>query len=93
MIDASKDKRIVSLFTRGSHLRNLSVVYIVHNLFHQWKGCRSISLNSHYLVLLKNPRDKLQILTLAKQMYPGQTDFFFKSVRRGSKKAFWLSSD
>ena len=26
MIDASKDKRIVSLFTRGSHHRNLSVV-------------------------------------------------------------------
>ena len=93
MIDASKDKRIVSLFTRGSHHRNLSVVYIVQNLFHQGKGCRSISLNSHYLVLLKYPRDKLQILTLAKQMYPGQTDFFFKSVGRGCEKAFWLPSD
>jgi len=30
------------------------------------------------LVLFKNSRDKLQILTLAKQMYPGQTDFFIK---------------
>ena len=75
MIDASKDKRIVNLFTRGSHHRNLSVIYIVQNLFHQGKGSRSISLNSHYLVLFKNPRDKLQILTLAKQMYPGQTSF------------------
>ena len=65
MIDASKDKRIVNLFTRGSHHRNLSVIY----------SC-SISLNSHYSVLFKNPRDKLQILTLAKQMYPHQTDFF-----------------
>ena len=27
MIDASKDKRIVNLFTRGSHARNLSVIY------------------------------------------------------------------
>ncbi|CAH3198528.1 unnamed protein product [Porites evermanni] len=67
-IDASKDKRIVNLFTRGSHHRNLSVIYIVQNLFHQGKGSRSISLNSHYLVLFKNPRDKLQILTLAKQI-------------------------
>ena len=32
MIDASKDKRIVNLFTRGSHNRNLSVIYIVQNL-------------------------------------------------------------
>ena len=47
MIDASKDKRIVSLFARGSHHRNQRVVYIVQNLFHQGKGCRSISLNSH----------------------------------------------
>ncbi|CAH3155348.1 unnamed protein product, partial [Porites lobata] len=38
MIDASKDKRIVNLFTRGSHHRNLSVIYIVQNLFHQGKG-------------------------------------------------------
>ena len=26
MIDAGKDKRIVNLFTRGSHHRNLSVI-------------------------------------------------------------------
>ena len=57
MIDASKDKRIVNLFTRGSHHRNLSVIYIVQNLFHQGKASGSKSLN-HYLVLFKNPRDK-----------------------------------
>ena len=67
MIDASKDKRIMNLFTRGSHHCNLSVIYIVQNLFHQGKGSRSISLSSHSSVLFKNP----QILTLAKQMYPG----------------------
>ena len=61
MIDASKDKSIVNLFTRGSHHRNLSVIYIVQNLFYQEKDSRSISLNSHYLILFKNPRDKLQI--------------------------------
>ena len=55
MIDAGKDKRIVNLFTRGSHHRYLSVIYIVQNLFHQGKGIGSISLNSHYLVLFKNP--------------------------------------
>ena len=85
MIDASKDKRIVNLFTRGSHHRNLSVIYIVQNLFHQGKGSRSISLNSHYLVLFKNPRDELQILTLATQTYPGQTDFFLNQYEEAVK--------
>ena len=88
MIDASKDKRIVNLFTRGSHHRNLSVIYMVQNPFHQGKASRSISLNSHHLVLFRNPRDKLQILTLAKQMYPRQTDFFLNQYEEAVKRPF-----
>ena len=88
MENAGGDKRIVNPFTRGSHHRNLSVIYIVQNLFHQGKNSRSISLNSHYLVLFKNPRDKLQILTLAKQMYPGQTDFFIKRYEQAVRRPF-----
>ena len=88
MIDASKDQRIVNLFTRGSHHRNLSVIYIVQNLFHQGKGSRSISLNSHYLVLFKNPSDKLQVLTLAKQMYPGLPDFFLKQYEEAVRRPY-----
>ena len=72
MIDVSKDKRIVNLFTSGFHHRNLSVIYIVQNLFHQGKGSRNITLNGHYLMLFKNPRDKLQILTVVKQCILGK---------------------
>ena len=75
----------MNLFTRGSHHRNLNVIYIVQNLFHQGKGSRSINMNSHYLVLFKNPRDKLQ---LAKQMYPGQTDFFLNQYEKAVKRPF-----
>ena len=58
MIDASEDKRIENLFTRGSQHRNLSVIYTsCRILFHQGKASGSKSLN-HYLVLFKNPRDK-----------------------------------
>ena len=60
----------------------------MQNLFHQGKGSRSISLNSHYLVLFKNPRDKLQVLTLAKQMYPGRTDFFLKQYEGAVRRPF-----
>ena len=66
------DQRISSLFTKGSHHRNLSVIYIVQNLFDQHKEHRTISLNAHYLVIFKNPRDGSQIVHLSKQMYPGK---------------------
>ena len=42
MIEAGKDNRIVNLFTKGSHHRDLNVIYIVQNLFHQGKGNRTI---------------------------------------------------
>jgi len=88
IIDAGKDQRTVNLFTRGFHHRNLSVIYIVQNVFHQRKGSRSISLKSHYLVLFKNPRDKLRVLTLPKQMYPGRTDFFLKQYEEAVKRLY-----
>ena len=54
---SGKDKRLADLFTKGSHHRNLSVIYIVQNIFHQGKQMRNISLNSHYIVLSKLSRD------------------------------------
>ena len=38
MIDASKDKRIVNLFTRSSHHRDLSEIYIVQNSISSGEG-------------------------------------------------------
>jgi hypothetical protein len=55
MAQSGKDKRISDLFTKGSHHRNLSIVYIVQNIFHQGKEMRNISLNAHYIVLFKSP--------------------------------------
>ena len=46
MNDTGGDKRIVNLFTRGSRYRNLDVIYIVQNVFHQGKSSRSISLKA-----------------------------------------------
>lgn len=62
-----------AIFTKGSHHLNISVLFLVQNLFHG--KIRTISLNSHYLVLMKNRRDASQINHLAKQIYPGRLKF------------------
>jgi hypothetical protein len=54
--------RMASLFTEKSHHRNIIVMYIVQNLFHRGKHHRVISLNAHYMVLFRNPRDVSQIM-------------------------------
>ena len=76
MCELANNSQLSRLFTKGSHHRNLSVIFITQNLFHQGKEMRNIHLNSHYMVLFKNPRDKSQIMHLAKQMYPGKSKSF-----------------
>lgn len=79
MNEVGDDKKLSNLFTRGSHHRNISVIFIVQNLFHQGKQIRNASLNTSYLCCFKNVRDKQQIACLARQMYPKQTKFFLES--------------
>ena len=55
MTQSGGDKRIADLFTKGSHHRNLSVIYVVQNIFHQGRETRNISRNAHYIVLFKSP--------------------------------------
>ena len=69
------DGRVTRLFTKGSHHRNTSVMFISQNLFDKNKENRTITLNAHYIVLFKSPRDALQVEQLGRQMYPGQTKF------------------
>lgn len=76
MTELSSDVRLSNLFTKGSHHRNLSIIFLVQNIFHQGKEMRNVNLNSHYMVLYKNPRDKSQTMHLARQMFPGKTKAF-----------------
>ena len=46
-----QDSVIAKLFTKTSHHGNLSMIYIVQNLFHPSKDHRTISLNASYIVL------------------------------------------
>jgi len=75
------DSKILSkLFTDGSHHRNLSIIYIVQNLFHQGRSHRTVSLNSQYIILFKNPRDKGQLSTLSRSMYGQKSGRFLLDV-------------
>lgn len=85
MSETGNDKRITSLFTKGSHHRNLSVILLLQNLFYNGKESRNISLNTHYIVLFKNPRDNTVVTSLAKQMYPGKIKFLQEAFRDATK--------
>ncbi len=79
---------VVNLFTKGSHHRNVSVVYLAQNLFPKNKFARTISLNAHYMVLFKNPRDASQFANLARQMYPKRSQFAVEAYKDATREPY-----
>ena len=88
MSEGTESKEICSMFTEGSHHYNYSVVFLTQNIFYGGKMNRTISLNTHYMVLFKNPRDKLQITTLARQMYPNSTGKLMHYYEQATAKPY-----
>ena len=82
------NRSVTDLFTKGSHHRNLSVIHIVQNLFSRNKEHRTISLNAHYLVIFKNPRDNSQILHLAKQAYSSRPKVLQEAFLDATSKSY-----
>lgn len=79
--DLAGSKLLSDIYTKLSHHQNMSVIFIVQNLFNQGNQMRNISLNSHYLVLTKSRRDLMQIKVLGNQLY-GETRFFSDAYKK-----------
>ena len=82
------NEKVTRLFTKESHHRGVSVIHITQNLFSKHKEQRTITLNTHYIVLFKNPRDVSQITHLASQMYPGKGVYMKEAYKLSTTKPF-----
>ena len=82
------DHKTCRLFTEYAHHLRLSVFFLTHNAFAQGKYSRTISLNSHYLILFRNLRDSSQILALGKQMYPGRSHVILEAYQDATSQKY-----
>ena len=76
------------MFIKGSHRKNISVVFLAQNLFPKNKFARTMSLNAHCMVLFKNPRDVSQFANLAQQMYPKTSQFAVEAYRDATREPY-----
>lgn len=76
------------LFTQGAHHKMLSVLYLNQNMYCQGKHSRTINLKTHYLVLLKNPRDVSQIQCLCTQAFPGKSQTLIEAYNDCTRKPY-----
>lgn len=88
IIDDFQDrvKDMTDLFTKYSHHRNVSVVVLLQNPFAV--NTRTLSLNAHYFVFMRNPRDKSQIAHIARQIAPGKSDRVVQAFNEATQLPF-----
>ena len=80
-------KIIADYFTKHSHHSDCDVLYITQNIFLQNDSHRTCNLNSHILILFKNPRNSSQVIYLARQISPGNPKFLMEAYKEATKKA------
>ena len=78
---------VVNLFINISHHHNASMVFLTQSLFFSG-SLRVVRLNSHLLVLLKNPSDQSQISSLAKQIFPGNSKHLLDAYKDATRENY-----
>lgn len=76
------------LFVKGMHHRHLSVLYLNQNLYCKGKHSRTINLNTHIVVLMKNPRDVSQLQCLARQAFLGKSRFLQDAYKDATSQPY-----
>ena len=79
---------IRDLFIKGSHHRNMSIIFVTQNLFLPHKDYRTTSINAQYMVIFNNPRDRSQIQALSHQMYPEDPTFLTRVYNHETQEEY-----
>ena len=78
MNEVSSNSMVSKLFTCGRSHLGCSLVLMLQNIFPKGTQSRTISINSQYQALFRNPRDSLQISVFARQLFPHKVETFLR---------------
>ena len=85
---ASSSSSAADLFTKLSNHNNLTVIYLVQNVYNQRKSQRTISINSNYRLVYRSGRDASQFCTMANQICPNNGKWLVDSFTDASSKPY-----
>ena len=84
--ESESSKEVTNMCTRAAHHKPCFIIFISQNLFPSGKEARTRSLNTHYYVIFKNPRDKLQFEILARQISPTRSKDFISIYENATER-------
>lgn len=76
---------LTQLWTRVSHHCNISFILCAQSLF---EIPRIVRNNSHYMILFKSLADRLMVMNLGRQIFPGQLQYFLASVSDSTERRY-----
>ena len=88
MESVTTSSEMENLFVKGMHHRHLSVIFLNQNMYCQGKHSRTINLNTHILVLMKNPRDLSQIQCLARHAFVGKSKILLEAFKDATSQPY-----
>lgn len=83
---SAKNPMINDLFTKGSHHRNLSVIVLSQSLYFLKNPTQR--RNCQYLTFFNNPVEKQPVSILARQMFPGKSQYIMDIFQRVANKPY-----
>ena len=86
MTELSNDRDMVKFVTVNCSHNGITMVVLLHNIFQP--GLRTLSLNTHYIVLFKNKRDTLQVEMLGRRVMKHNANYFFQCYQQATKKTY-----
>ena len=93
MRSCGNDELVVDIFTKHSHHSNITVCYLIQDLFPAGKYAKTMNRNTHYMAVFKNPRDKTGIRTVLLQAFPSlwqEALTLFQEATQQPFGYFWL---
>ena len=88
MEEGEQDKRVLDLFTKDSHHRDITVLYLTQDLFPPGNFSKAINRNAHYIVAFKHPGDQTGIRIILLQAFPDRWRHVLRLYKRVTLRPF-----
>ena len=86
--ESKNSQEVTNMFTKAAHHKPCFIIFIMQNLFPAGKESRTRSLNTHYYIIFKNPRDKSQVEFLARQILPRKSKALIEVFESATEKPY-----
>ena len=82
---ATNDVEISELFTKRSHHQNVTIIFLLQNLFPKSKFMTDIKRNANYIILMSSPADEKSIKLFSSYLDPSNPNFIYNAYIDATK--------